>query len=122
MRQYFHGLQYIKRAYAYSWASWLFYPFLKNNKNLSRVETFIARGIFNIPFYIASRITNYQLRIANNVFSPRHLAANQTRNLGAFPHGYNVTNDVIHLSPNILGDTELPCMFEIDPERRRWPY
>jgi len=99
-----------------------YFPFMKNNENLSRVETFIARGIFNIPFNIASRITNDQHRLAQNIFSQRQLTSLQTHNGGAFPHGYNITNDVIHLSPNILADTELPHMFEIDPERRGWPY
>lgn len=99
-----------------------YFPFMKNDKKLSKVETFIARGVFNIPFNIASRITNDQRRLARDIFSPRPLTPIQTRNLRAFPYGYNITNDVIHLSPNILADTELPHMFEIDPERRGWPH
>lgn len=99
-----------------------YFPFMKNDENLSRVETFIARGIFNIPFNVASRITNDQRRLARDIFSQRQLTPTQTRNPGVFPHGYNITNDVIHLSPNILADTELPRMFDIDPERRGWPY
>lgn len=99
-----------------------YFPFIKNNENLSRVETFIARGIFNIPFYIAARITNDQRRIARDIFSQRQLTSTQTRTSRAFPYGYNITNNVIHLSPNILADTELPRMFEIDPEIRGWPY
>ena len=99
-----------------------YFPFIKTNKNLGRVETFITRGIFNIPFNIAARITNDQRRIARGIFSQRHLTPQQTHNPVAFQHGYDITNNVIHLSSNILADTELPHMFEIDPERRGWPY
>ena len=98
-----------------------YFLFMKNDKNLSRVETFIPRGIFNVPFYIASRITNDQRRIAQNIFAHRHLTPFQTCNPGAFPNGYNVTNDVIHLSPNILANNQLPYMFKVDPEKRGWP-
>lgn len=94
---------------------------IKENSQ-AKVNKFVPRGIFNIPFNIASRITNNQLTIANRILSQRYLSSNQTRSPIAFPYGYNITSDVIHLSPNILADTELPRMFKIDPESRGWPY
>lgn len=93
---------------------------IKENSQ-AKVNKFVPRGIFNIPFNIASRITNNQLAIANRILSQRYLSSNQTHNPGAFPHGYNITRDVIHLSPNIMANSELPVMFAVDPERRGWP-
>lgn len=66
---------------------------VQNENSQVKVNKLIPRGIFNIPFNVASRIANH----------------------------HNLTTDTLHLSPNILAGTELPAMFAVDPERRGWP-
>lgn len=63
---------------------------MKENPQV-KVNKLIPRGIFNIPFNVASRIANH----------------------------HNLTIDTLHLSPNILPNIELPVMFAVDPDWRR---
>lgn len=69
-----------------------------------------ARGIFNIPYSIAKRILQEQKRkhqFYNGIIYSYHLPINTN----TYQVGYNITEDVHHLLPNI----ESNIMFHIDP-------
>lgn len=89
-----------------------YYPCLSFTPGRSpcAVNQLSARGIFNIPFNVANRITNFQKNMINSFLNnnPNYFALPHTP---AYPNGYNINADTFHLLPTIASE----MMFNIDP-------